>query len=86
MAKNNGHQNCTKSLGIPSPPPPLFGSIPQKTFFGGFHNRHNKERGMKKGVKRAALQEVCSIELKEFSVAFYNTISFCQDILQFWST
>ena len=32
MAKNNGHQNFTQSLGIPTPPPYL-GIIPKKTVF-----------------------------------------------------
>ena len=33
MAKNNGHQNFTKGLGIPTPPPYL-GNIPKKIFWG----------------------------------------------------
>ena len=32
MAKNNGHQNFTLSLGIPTPPP-YVGIIPKKTDF-----------------------------------------------------
>ena len=33
MAKNNGHQNFTQSLGILSPPPPYLRIIPKKQFF-----------------------------------------------------
>ena len=30
MAKNNGHQHFTYSLGIPTAPPPYLGNIPKK--------------------------------------------------------
>ena len=30
MTKNNGHQNFTYGLGIPTPPPPYLGNIPKK--------------------------------------------------------
>ena len=33
MAKNNGHQNYTESLRIPTPPPPYLGYIPNKNIF-----------------------------------------------------
>ena len=46
MAKNNGHQNFTLNLGIPTPPPSYLGYIPKKKkqFFLLLSLLRNEER------------------------------------------